>query len=167
MKTRITMTLFVSLLLAGCSSPPPPPPVVINNDALVTSEVNGVTLQHRAAVSAPTQFKPINEPYRSLYAASVMSQPDYHGEPISQLGSAAPFFVLGEAQNHWLAISNAHGGELQGYVQGNAGVPEKQYKATLRKDLPRRAASRKPDCVKIGGDSQACKDAASATWIMQ
>ena len=54
-KTRITLTLLTALTLAGCSTPPPPPPA-LNNDAIVSSEVNGVTLQHRAAVSAPKQF---------------------------------------------------------------------------------------------------------------
>lgn len=80
-KTRITLTLLTALTLAGCSTPPPPPPA-LNNDAIVSSEVNGVTLQHRAAVSAPKQFKPIGEEYRSLYAASIMSSPNYTGTAV-------------------------------------------------------------------------------------
>ncbi|HEI8866193.1 type VI secretion system accessory protein TagV [Serratia sp. AKBS12] len=166
MKIRITMTLLSALVLAGCSTPPPPPPV-INNDTLVTSEVNGVQLQHRVAVSAPKQFTPINEEYRSLYAASVMSQPGYNGEIVSQLDNAAPFYALGAVEGDWLAISAIRGGNLIGYIQRNAGVPEKKYKSALRKDLPRRARAAKQDCVKVGGDSKACKDANSATWIIQ
>lgn len=71
MKIRLTMTLLSTLILAGCSTPPPPP--VISSDTLVTSEVNGVKLQHRMAIAAPKQFKPIDKEYRSLYAASVMA----------------------------------------------------------------------------------------------
>ena len=136
---------------------PPPPPPALNNDAIVSSEVNGVTLQHRAAVSAPKQFKPIGEEYRSLYAASIMSSPNYTGTAVGSLDNAAAFYALGEVENSWLAISAIRGGDLVGYIQANAGVPEARYKSTLRKDLPRRARAAKQDCVKVGGDSKACK----------
>ena len=112
---------------------PPPPPPALNNDAIVSSEVNGVTLQHRAAVSAPKQFKPIGEEYRSLYAASIMSSPNYTGTAVGSLDNAAAFYALGEVENSWLAISAIRGGDLVGYIQANAGVPEARYKSTLRK----------------------------------
>ena len=54
-----------------------------------------------------------------------------------------------------------------GYIQTNAGVPATRYKSTLRKDLPRRTRTAQQDCVKVGGDSKACKSAGSATWILQ
>lgn len=137
MKTRITLTLLTALTLAGCSTPPPPPPA-LNNDAIVSSEVNGVTLKHRAAVSAPKQFKPIGEEYRSLYAASIMSSPDYTGTAVGSLDNAAAFYALGEVENNWLAISAIRGGDLVGYIQANAGVPEAlQIDAAQRSAAPR------------------------------
>ncbi|MGO4742362.1 type VI secretion system accessory protein TagV [Serratia quinivorans] len=166
MKTRITLTLLTALTLAGCSAPPPPPPALDNN-ALISSEVNGVKLQHRAAITAPKQFKPIGKEYRSLYAASIMSSPGYDGTPVGSLDNASTFYALGEVENHWLAISAIDGGDLVGYIQTNAGVPKTRYKSTLRKDLPHRARAAKQDCVKVGGDGKACKDANSATWILQ
>ncbi|WP_413480926.1 type VI secretion system accessory protein TagV [Serratia proteamaculans] len=166
MKTRITLTLLTALTLAGCSTPPPPPPVLDNN-ALISSEVDGVKLQHRVAITAPQQFKPIGKEYRSLYAASIMSSPGYNGTPVGSLDNAAAFYALGEVENHWLAISAVDGGDLMGYIQTNAGVPATRYKSTLRKDLPRRTRTAPQDCVKVGGDSKACKSAGSATWILQ
>ncbi|MDU7768156.1 MAG: hypothetical protein E7K05_13960, partial [Serratia marcescens] len=104
---------------------------------------------------------------RSLYAASIMSSPNYTGTAVGSLDNAAAFYALGEVENNWLAISAIRGGDLVGYIQANAGVPEARYKSTLRKDLPRRARAAKQDCVKVGGDSKACKNAGSATWILQ
>ncbi|MBH1928764.1 type VI secretion system accessory protein TagV [Serratia rubidaea] len=167
MKIRLTMTLLSTLILAGCSTPPPPP--VISSDTLVTSEVNGVKLQHRMAIAAPKQFKPIDKEYRSLYAASVMTKPGYGGATVTRLDNAASFYALGEVENEWLAISAVRGGDLMGYIQSNAGVPENKYRATLRNDRPRRArAAAKPqNCVQVGSDGKACKDAKSATWILE
>lgn len=142
MKTRITLTLLTALTLAGCSSPPPPPPA-LDNDAIVSSEVNGVKLQHRAAVAAPKQFKPIGEEYRSLYAASIMSSPGYNGSAVGSLDNAAAFYALGEVENNWLAISAIRDGDLIGYIQKNAGVPEARYKSSCARTC--RAAPAPPD----------------------
>ena len=86
-----------------------------------------------------------------------MSSPNYTGTAVGSLDNAAAFYALGEVENSWLAISAIRGGDLVGYIQANAGVPEARYKSTLRKDLPRRARAAKQDCVKVGGDSKACK----------
>ncbi|MFP7605925.1 hypothetical protein D3C81_860900 [compost metagenome] len=166
MKTRIALTLLTALTLAGCSTPPPPPPALDIN-AMISSEVDGVKLQHRAAIKAPQRFKPIGKEYRSLYAASIMSSPGYNGSAVGSLDNATAFYALGEVENNWLAITEAEGGNLMGYIQANAGVPISRYKSTLRKDLPRRNRATRQDCVKVGGDSKACKDSGSATWILQ
>ncbi len=135
-KTRITLTLLTALTLAGCSTPPPPPPA-LNNDAIVSSEVNGVTLQHRAAVSAPKQFKPIGEEYRSLYAASIMSSPNYTGTAVGSLDNAAAFYALGEVENNWLAISAIRGGDLVGVYPGQ----RRRTGSALQIDAAQRSAA--------------------------
>lgn len=40
---------------------------------------------------------------------------------------------------NWLAISAIRGGDLVGYIRPTPAMPEARYKATLRKDLQRRA----------------------------
>ncbi len=120
--------------------------------------------QHRAAVSAPKQFKPIGEEYRSLYAASIMSSPNYTGTAVGSLDNAAAFYALGEVENNWLAISAIRGGDR--WVTSRP-TPAYRKRATNRRcvKICRAARAAKQDCVKVGGDSKACKT--PATWILQ
>lgn len=168
MKIRISLLLFSTLQLSACALRPG---LVITDDTLVSHKVNGETLLHRAIISPPEQFEPINAQYRSLYSASIMSKPSYNGKVLSQLENASPFIALGEVENKWLAIAMVKGGELVGYIQSNAGVAESKYRATVRKDRPRarrtKAAKRAGNCVAIGDNSQACKDTKSDTWILE
>ncbi|CAI0701834.1 TPA: type VI secretion system accessory protein TagV [Serratia fonticola] len=168
MKIRISLLLLSALLLSACMPRSEP---AITDDTLVSHKVNGVTLTHRAIIAPPEQFQPINEQYRSLYSASIMSKPGYNGKVLSQLENATPFFVLGEVENKWLAISMENEGQLIGYIQGNAGVVESEYRATVLKDRPRarRANTTKNagNCVTVGNNSKACKDSKSDTWILE
>jgi hypothetical protein len=77
MKMRVLFSLLFVMAVAGCKAPQKP---VINDDTIETSQVNGVTLTHRHAVTPPTEFNPVNEPYRAMYPASLMSRPDFGGK---------------------------------------------------------------------------------------
>ncbi|HCW48110.1 MAG TPA: hypothetical protein DGH25_12210, partial [Erwiniaceae bacterium] len=81
MKIRFALTLLAVLTVAGCKPPPPP----VNDDTLVSSTVNGVTLVHRHAVNPPAEFTPVDETWRALYDASVMTSPDYGGKVVRYL----------------------------------------------------------------------------------
>ncbi|WP_312242274.1 SH3 domain-containing protein [Pantoea sp.] len=161
MKKSLALTLLVVLTLAGCKAPPPP----MTDDTLVTSEVNGVKLVHRHAVMAPTEFTPVNETWRALYNASVMTQPDFGGNLVRYLENGKPFVVLGSVENHWLAIADDADGPLIGYVPLKAGVESSRYDATLRSDRPRPRRT-KQVCVDVGGASKACRTDKTATWIL-
>lgn len=76
MKMRVLFSLLFVMAVAGCKAPQKP---VINDDTIVTSQVNGVTLTHRHAVLPPAEFTQLNEPYRAMYPASLMSRPDFGG----------------------------------------------------------------------------------------
>lgn len=161
-KTRIMLVLLTTLALSACKSGP------LHKDGpddIITSQVGDLTLKHRRAIEVPASLKPINQPYTSLYAASIMTRPDYGGQVVGYLTNAKPFYVIGQPNNRWLAISEEKEGNLVGYVPFNAGVPSTHYQATLRQDRPRRVKA-KNDCVTVGEDSKACKDA-SETWIIE
>jgi uncharacterized lipoprotein YajG len=53
MKMRVLFSLLFVMAVAGCKAPQKP---VINDDTIETSQVNGVTLTHRHAVTPPTEF---------------------------------------------------------------------------------------------------------------
>nr|WP_152601405.1 SH3 domain-containing protein [Erwinia oleae] len=163
MKTSIALTLLAVLTLAGCKAPPPP----VTDDTVVTSEVDGVTLTHRHAVQAPQTFSPVNETYRALYNASVMTRPDFSGNVVRYLENGKPFTVLGEVENHWLAVAETDQQELIGYVPFKAGVKEDLYDATVRNDRPRPRKSVKKVCVDVGDKSKACRNSDTATWILE
>ena len=84
-----------------------------------------------------------------------MSSPNYTGTAVGSTDAAA-FYALGEVENSWLAISAIRGGDLVGYI---GPTPAYRKRATNRRcarsAAPLRAA--KQDCVKVGGDSKACK----------
>jgi uncharacterized lipoprotein YajG len=65
MKMRVLFSLLFVMAVAGCKAPQKP---VINDDTIETSQVNGVTLTHRHAVTADG-VHPVNEPYRAMYPA--------------------------------------------------------------------------------------------------
>lgn len=177
MKLRITLTLLSALLLAACTPKNP----VVDKDTIVTSQVNGVTLHHRAAIQAPHQFTPINEEYRSLYSVSIMDKPGYGGDIVNTLENGAGFYALGRVESDWLAVSAVRDGALIGYIIGNAGVEAGKYRATVLKDRRvRRAPAKKTtkatttkpaaaqaqsQCVSVGG-GEACKNTNSSTWIL-
>jgi hypothetical protein len=161
-KKSLALMLLATLTLAGCKAPPPS----VTDDTLVTSEVNGVKLVHRHAVAAPVEFTPVNETWRALYAASVMTTPDYGGKVVRYLENGKPFEVLGSVENHWLAIADQADGPLIGYVPLKAGVESGRYEATLRSDRPRPRGKNKQVCVDVGGASKACRTNDTATWIL-
>ncbi|WP_220485547.1 SH3 domain-containing protein [[Pantoea] beijingensis] len=162
-KTGIALTLLAVLTVAGCKAPPPP----MTDETMVTSVVNGVTLTHRNAVKAPLAFTPVNQTYRALYNASVMTLPDYGGNVVEHLENGKPFTVLGEVENHWLAIARTDDTRLIGYVPFKAGVISDRYEATIRSDRPRPRKSTKQVCVDVGGTSKACRKNNTATWILE
>ncbi|NWA61663.1 SH3 domain-containing protein [Pantoea sp. B9002] len=158
----LVLTLLAVLTLAGCKAPPPP----VTDDTLVTSEVNGVKLVHRHAVAAPAEFTPVNESYRALYAASVMTTPDFGGKVVRYLDNAKPFEVLGRVEHSWLAVADEPNGQLIGYIPPKAGVESSRYDATIRSDRPRPRRNSKQVCVAVGGASKACRTNDTATWIL-
>lgn len=163
MKISIAFTLLAVLSLSGCKAPPPP----MTDDTLVTSEVDGVKFTHRHAVQAPQSFSPVNETYRALYNASVMTSPDFSGKIVRYLENGKPFTVLGEVENHWLAIADPDQDQLIGYVPFKAGVKTDLYDATLKSDRPRPRKNAKKVCVDVGGKSKACRNNDTATWILE
>lgn len=85
MKLRVLLSLLFVMAVAGCKAPQKP---AITDDTIVTSQVNGITLTHRHAVTPPAEFTQVNEPYRAMYPASLMSRPDYGGKVIRTLEPA-------------------------------------------------------------------------------
>ncbi|MBD8165956.1 SH3 domain-containing protein [Erwinia persicina] len=162
-KISIAFTLLAALTLSGCKTPPPP----VNDDTVITSVVDGATLTHRHAVKAPTSFTPVNENYRALYSASVMTSPDYGGKVVRYLENGKPFLVLGEVENRWFAIADVDQQQLIGYVPLKAGVKSELYDATVRSDRPRPRKNSKKVCVDVGGKSKACRNNNTATWILE
>lgn len=69
-------------------------------------------------------------------------------------------------ENHWLAIAEPDQQELIGYVPFKAGVKSELYDATLRSDRPRPRKTKKV-CVDVGGQSKACRNNDTATWILE
>ncbi|APG18506.1 hypothetical protein Y71_10900 [Kosakonia radicincitans DSM 16656] len=163
MNMRMVLALLFVFGVSGCKAPPKPAP---GDDTIVTSEVNGVTLTHRYAVLAPTEFTAINQNYRALYPASVMSKPDFGGKVIRQLEAGKTYVVLGQVEHFWMALADEGKEELIGYVPMRAVVKSELYDKTLREDRRRRVAPKKQTCVTVDGSGKACKNANSGTWII-
>ncbi|MEN3753060.1 SH3 domain-containing protein [Mangrovibacter yixingensis] len=165
MKLRIVLALLFVFGVSGCVKHPP----AVNDDTIVSSTVDGVKLTYRHAITPPTEFHPINEEYRALYKASVMSRPDFGGNVVRYLDNGGTYQVLGRVQDYWMAVAEQGKDELIGYVPLRAVVKSDLYDATLRKDRPRkrRAAAKKTNCVSVDNNSQACKNTNSGTWIIQ
>jgi hypothetical protein len=183
---RIALSLLFVFAVAGCKAPPQ-----ITDDTLVTSTVDGVALVHRHAVAPPAQFSPINDTYRALYPTSVMTRPDYGGKVVTTLKTGETYTVLGMVENNWLAIGEqpqeaqaapAEGqktadakaaatpaaAQLTGYVPFRALVKSDLYDQTLKADQPKRRvrSAKKKTCVSVDGDSKACQNGNSGTWII-
>ncbi|WP_036624887.1 SH3 domain-containing protein [Pantoea sp. AS-PWVM4] len=186
---RIALSLLFVFVVAGCKAPPP-----ITDDTLVTSTVDGVTLVHRHAVNPPAQFSPVNDAYRALYPTSVMTRPDYGGKVVTTLKTGETYTVLGMVENNWLAIgeqpqqqqqaeaaptegqktaaapaaATPAAAQLTGYVPFRALVKSDLYDQTLKADQPKRRVrtAKKKTCVSVDGDSKACQNGNSGTWII-
>ena len=164
MTMRFALALLFVIGVTGCRAPSGPP---LNDDTIVTSQVNGITLTHRYVVTPPAEFKPVNEENRALYPASLMSRPDYGGKLIRQLQTGKTYIVLGQVEHLWLALADEDNKEqLIGYVPKRAVVKSALYDATVRKQTPRPRARQKTTCVNVDGNSKACKNAGSSTWIL-
>lgn len=163
MKMRVLFSLLFVMAVAGCKAPQKP---VINDDTIETSQVNGVTLTHRHAVTAPTEFTPVNEPYRAMYPASLMSRPDFGGKVIRTLETGKTYVVLGQVEHYWMALADEGNEQLIGYVPMRAVIKAEQYDAAVRKQAIRHKTRKKATCVDVDGNSKACKDSANGTWIL-
>lgn len=161
-------TFSIALLvifLVGCQKTKP-----ITPDTLVTSQVDGVTLTHRYAITPPQTFTPINEDYRALYAASLMSMPDFGGKLVRKLENGETYVALGQVEHFWIALADKGQQELIGYVPMRAVVKSALYTDTVRKDSRRVRKSNnkaaKNNCVTLSGNSKACKKTGDNTWII-
>ncbi|WP_110877549.1 SH3 domain-containing protein [Franconibacter helveticus] len=163
MKMRTLLSLLFVFAVAGCKAPPKP---AMTDDTIVTSQVNGVTLTHRYAVSAPAEFTAVNTSYRALYPASLMSRPDFGGKVIRTLETGKTYEVLGQVEHFWMALADEGKEELIGYVPMRAVVKADQYEATVRKQSIRPKARKKATCVNVDGSGKACKDSNNGTWIL-
>ncbi|ALB65035.1 YdgH/BhsA/McbA family protein [Cronobacter dublinensis] len=163
MNMRIVLALLFVLGVAGCKAPPP----AVTDDTIVTSVVNGVTLTHRHAVTPPQEFEPVNEEYRAMYPASVMTRPDFGGKVVRQLETGKTYNVLGQVEGHWLALADQGEEQLIGYVPLRAAVKSDLYDATVNKQIPKlRRKTAKANCVTVDGNSKACKNTKSGTWVI-
>ncbi|ORM70473.1 SH3 domain-containing protein [Pantoea rwandensis] len=179
---RIALGLMFVFAVVGCKAPPK-----MTDDTMVSSTVEGVTFTHRFAVQPPAQFSPVNETYRALYPASVMTRPDFSGKVVSTLQSGETYTVIGQVENNWLALGEIPQGDepqaedkkateqttkpnqLIGYVPFRAVVKSELYDQTIKADQPKRrarVASKKKTCVSVDGDSKACQNTNSGTWII-
>jgi len=163
MKMRVLYSLLVVMAVAGCKAPQKP---VINDDTIETSQVNGVTLTHRHAVTPPTEFTPVNAPYRAMYPASLMSRPDFGGKVIRTLDTGKTYVVLGQVEHYWMALADEGNDQLIGYVPMRAVIKADQYEAAVRKQAIRPKVRKKATCVDVDGNSKACKDSANGPWIL-
>ena len=186
---RMALGLMFVFAVAGCKAPPK-----MTDDTIVSSTVDGVTLSHRYAVQPPAQFSPVNEAYRALYPASIMTRPSFGGKVVDTLKSGETYTVIGQVENNWLALGEsaqaadeaqpetAPAGDkkaqqpaaqpavqLIGYVPFRAVVKSALYEQTIKADQPKRrarASSKEKTCVAVDGDSKACQNSNSGTWII-
>lgn len=164
MKIRIALSLLFVLTVAGCKAPPAP----ITDDTIVSSTVDGVKLTYRHAVQPPVSFTPVNEEYRALYNASVMTTPDFSGKVVTHLENGQPYTVLGTVENNWFAIAEVGQEQLIGYVPLRALVKSDLYEKTVKADSRRKRvrSAAKKTCVAVAGDSKACQNSNNGTWII-
>ena len=186
---RMALGLMFVFAVAGCKAPPK-----MTDDTIVSSTVDGVTLSHRYAVQPPAQFSPVNEAYRALYPASIMTRPSFGGKVVDTLKSGETYTVIGQVENNWLALGESAQAadeaqpetapaddkkaqqpaaqpavQLIGYVPFRAVVKSAPYAQTVTADQPKRrarASSKKKTCVAVDGDSKACQNSNSGTWII-
>lgn len=169
-KISAVLTLSLLLTIAGCRVSSPR----LTDDTLVTNQVDGVQLLHRHIVQPPVIFKPLNQRWRALYRASVMTTPDFSGKVVRYLKNGQSLVILGEVENQWLAVADLSTTDQQepqqliGYIQHKAAVPEARYEATLRSGrLGTKNKKARRVCINVGGTSKACQNRHSATWILE
>ena len=186
---RMALGLMFVFAVAGCKAPPK-----MTDDTIVSSTVDGVTLSHRYAVQPPAQFSPVNEAYRALYPASIMTRPSFGGKVVDTLKSGETYTVIGQVENNWLALGESAQAadeaqpetapaddkkaqqpaaqpavQLIGYVPFRAVVKSALYEQTIKADQPKRRdrdSRKKKTCVAVDGDSKACQNSNSGTWII-
>lgn len=159
MKLRVLLSLLFVMAVAGCKAPQKP---AITDDTIVTSG----EWHHADAPSRcypPAEFTQVNEPYRAMYPASLMSRPDYGGKVIRTLETGKTYVVLGQVEHFWMALADEGSEQLIGYVPMRAVIKADQYEATVRKQALRPKARKKTTCVDVDGNSKACKDSANGT----
>ncbi|WP_297196346.1 SH3 domain-containing protein [uncultured Pluralibacter sp.] len=165
MKMKMLLAAAITVGLVGCQAPKPK----ITDDTIETSQVDGVTLTHRHIVKPPTEFAPINQTYRALYSASVMNQPGYGGKPLSELQTGQSYTALGKVDGGWIALADDGEEQLIGYAPANAVVKSELYDKTVR-DQSRRAKKvvrkKAATCVSVDGNTKACQNGNSGTWIL-
>lgn len=174
MKMKIVLSLLLALMMAGCQKKEQ-----VNEDPIVTSIVNGVTLTHRSSIQPPMQFEPVNQEYRALYNASVMSQPSFSGKLVTNLENSQPYTVLGAVEYRWFAIAEPGSEQLLGYIPLRAVVKSEMYDQTVNADRRRPQArsaaksrakakpkAKESTCVDISGSGKACKNNDNGTWVI-
>lgn len=161
MKTRIYGLIALALALSACNAPP-----AVTGNTLESSTVDGTTLIHPHQVRAPRQFTPVYQAYRALYAASVMSTPGFEGQRLRALNNGEIFQVLGQVEDHWLAISDNRELQLTGYVEYKAGVPSVRYAETVKGAPPVKRRAAATQCIGVGNGDSACRKGRSATWVI-
>ncbi|MDF7680751.1 SH3 domain-containing protein [Enterobacteriaceae bacterium ESL0689] len=162
----IMRVLFLLLSVMAVSSCKTPKPVIITDDTIETTQVNGVTLKHRHIITPPVEFTQINEPYRAMYPASLMSRTNFGGKVLRTLETGKTYVVLGQTEQFWMALADEDGDQLIGYVPMRAVIKADQYEANVRKQARRPKARKKTTCVDVDGNSKACKDSVNGTWIL-
>ena len=107
-----------------------------------------------------------------------MTQPDYGGKGVTSLETGETYTELGMEENNWLAIgelpqqaeaaATPAAAQLTGYVPFRALVKSDLYDQTLKADQPKRRvrSAKKKTCVSVDGDSKACQNGNSGTWII-
>ena len=100
-----------------------------------------------------------------------MSRPDFGGKVVRHLENAQPYTVLGRVENNWLAIAEKDQDQLIGYVPLRAVVKSALYEETIKADQRRKRVratqpAKKKTCVAVDGDSKACQNSSSGTWII-
>lgn len=163
MKLRNLLALLVITNIGGCKAPPQQ----LADNIPVTSDINGLKLTHRYAVSAPSEFTPVDASNRALYAGSIMSKPDFGGKVISPPENGQTYIVLAPVEHSWLAVAGQDKKDMPGCMHSRTLVKSELYAQTQQRDrrAPRKSL-KKTACVVVDNDSMACQNANSGTWII-
>ncbi|EDX6465852.1 SH3 domain-containing protein [Salmonella enterica subsp. diarizonae serovar 60:r:e,n,x,z15] len=161
MNMRLILTFLFMVSASGCKAPQQ-----ITDDTVVSSQVNGFTLKHRYIVRPPAEFTPVNDDYRALYPALLMSRPDFGGKVIHNLVTGRTYVALGTVEHSWMALAEKGRDELIGYVPMRAVVRSELYDKIVREQSRRAKVRKKTTCVNVDGNTRACKNGNNGTWIL-